>query len=86
MEIMEGGDSAVLVLCDGMGGAQAGSVASRMAEEAFMTHALSCFAQPGGPGDLEEVINDATNYANIKVYDRSFSDFGCMGMGTTSWA
>jgi protein phosphatase len=83
MEIMEGGDSAVLVLCDGMGGAQAGSVASQMAEEAFMTHALSCFMQPGGPGDLEEVITDATNYANIKVYDRSFADFGCMGMGTT---
>jgi serine/threonine protein phosphatase PrpC len=83
MEILEGGDSAVMVLCDGMGGAQAGSVASRMAEEAFMTHALSCFMQPGGPGDLEQVITDANNYANIKVYDRSFADFGCMGMGTT---
>jgi len=76
-------ETAALVLCDGMGGAQAGSVASHIAAEAYMSHALSCFRRPAGVRDLSRTIRECTDYANIKVYDRSFSDFGCMGMGTT---
>ena len=83
LEIMEEDDCAVMVLCDGMGGAQAGSVAAHMAAEAFCEHALSCFWQPGGLRDPMQTIRNASDYANIKVYDRSFADFGCMGMGTT---
>ncbi|MDO4749915.1 MAG: Stp1/IreP family PP2C-type Ser/Thr phosphatase [Eubacteriales bacterium] len=83
IEIMEDTGNAAVVLCDGMGGAQAGSVASRIAAEAFMSHALSCFRRPDGVRDLSRTIRECSDYANIKVYDRSFSDFGCMGMGTT---
>lgn len=83
IQVLEGRDSAVAVLCDGMGGAQAGSVASTMATEAFMTHALACLNQPSDTRDVSEIAVDAANYTNIKVYDRSFADFGCIGMGTT---
>jgi protein phosphatase len=83
LAMMEEQECAVLVLCDGMGGAQAGSVASRMAVESFMTHALSCLQMPDAFCELEAAVLDAAAYANIKVYDRSFVDFGCMGMGTT---
>lgn len=76
-------ESAVVVLCDGMGGAQAGSVASTMAAEAFAAHALACLNSPEDERDISEIAVDAVNYANIKVYDRSFADFGCIGMGTT---
>jgi len=83
LAMIEDQDCAVLVLCDGMGGAQAGSVASRMAVESFMTHALSCLQLRDVSCELDAAVRDATAYANIKVYDRSFVDFGCMGMGTT---
>lgn len=71
------------VLCDGMGGAQAGSVASAMAADAFMSHAANSLDEDSTPEDMQNILTDAVNYANIKVYDRSFSDFACMGMGST---
>ena len=84
LEIMENGECAVAVLCDGMGGAQAGSVASNIAVESFMTHVKACFAAGEAEnGELAGIVQEACDYANIRVYDRSFADFGCMGMGTT---
>lgn len=71
------------VLCDGMGGAQAGSVASGMAADAFMTHVFSLLEEESTTAEMQNILADAVNYANIKVYDRSFSDFACMGMGST---
>jgi serine/threonine protein phosphatase PrpC len=71
------------VLCDGMGGAQAGSVASSMAADAFMSHAANSLDPLSSAADMRGILTDAVNYANIKVYDRSFSDFACMGMGST---
>jgi len=71
------------VLCDGMGGAQAGSVASGMAADAFMSHAANSLDEESTAQDMQNILTDAVNYANIKVYDRSFSDFACMGMGST---
>jgi protein phosphatase len=71
------------VLCDGMGGAQAGSIASSMAADAFMSHASNSLDESSGAGDMQSILTDAVNYANIKVYDKSFSDFTCMGMGST---
>ena len=84
LEIMDDGQCAVAVLCDGMGGAQAGSVASSIAVESFMTHIKACLAAGDArDGELTGIVQEACDYANIRVYDRSFADFGCMGMGTT---
>lgn len=71
------------VLCDGMGGAQAGSVASVMAADAFMSHAANSLDESSTAADMKDILTDGVNYANIKVYDRSFTDFACMGMGST---
>lgn len=71
------------VLCDGIGGAQAGSVASAMAADAFMSHAANSLDESSTAEDMQAILAEAVNYANIKVYDRSFSDFACMGMGST---
>ena len=79
-----GARRALAVLCDGMGGAQAGDVASRIAAEAFVFHTSACLnCAPEDDRDLFDVISEAADYANLCVYDRAFSDFGCMGMGTT---
>jgi len=76
-------DSLIAVVCDGMGGAQAGSVASGISVDAFMLHAEESFDHAAESSKLKTVLREAVNYANIKVYDRSFTDFSCMGMGCT---
>lgn len=82
-EAPRGKELLAAVLCDGMGGAQAGSVASGIAADAFMSHAASLLGEESTTGDMQNILAEAVNYANIKVYDRSFSDFACMGMGST---
>ena len=79
----EGRGILTAVLCDGMGGAQAGSVASCMAADAFMSHAANSLDETSTASDMRSILTDAVNYANIKVYDWSYSNFACMGMGST---
>ena len=81
--LMGGGELLAAVLCDGMGGAQAGSVASAIAADTFMSHAANSLDESSSPTDMHMILTEAVNYANIKVYDRAFSDFSCMGMGST---
>lgn len=81
--LMGNGELLAAVLCDGMGGAQAGSVASGIAADTFMSHAANSLDESSSPSDMHMILTEAVNYANIKVYDRAFSDFSCMGMGST---
>ncbi len=80
---MGGGELLTVVLCDGMGGAQAGSVASTIASDTFMSHAANSLDESSTVSDMHMILTEAVNYANIKVYDRAFADFACMGMGST---
>jgi len=66
----------VFVVADGMGGAQAGEVASRIAIEAF-EHGLP------GDGSAEERLAMRVREANHQIYERSKADRGRAGMGTT---
>lgn len=82
-ELSGDGELLTAVLCDGMGGAQAGSVASSMAADTFMSHAAFSLDESSTAEDLHAILRESADYANIKVYDRSFADFSCMGMGST---
>jgi len=79
----EGREILAAVLCDGMGGEKAGSTASTIAADTFMSHAANSLDERSKPADMHMILTEAANYANIKVYDRAFSDFSCMGMGST---
>src|SRR5437588_6675323 len=68
--------SPVFVVADGMGGAQAGEVASRIAIEAFQ-HALPSDGSP------EERLADRAKDANRRIYEISSSKHEFAGMGTT---
>jgi protein phosphatase len=78
----------VLVVSDGMGGALAGDVASRMAVETVREMLLG---GEDGDGDgacdteapLVECLRNATDYANFAIHRRSQEDPHCSGMGAT---
>ncbi len=68
----------LLVVCDGMGGSNAGEVASRMAVEAI----VRTFAAERGE-DLQVALGHAVETANLEVHDHSRSRPDLQGMGTT---
>lgn len=73
------------VVCDGMGGARAGNVASSQAAEVFAQE-----LQLKLPGVEKESLSDllagVTEQANRAVYEHSLADEECRGMGTTTVA
>lgn len=77
-KVLEDG-RAIALVCDGMGGARAGNVASTMAVELFMEE----FLKPGQEGPVEEQMGHAAAVANQAVFQRSAADPECAGMGTT---
>jgi protein phosphatase len=76
---------AVLVVCDGMGGARAGNVASAVAVESFCS-AVEERCRDGVPTGQEQrgqLLRAACRRANSEVHDLSLTNREYMGMGTT---
>jgi protein phosphatase len=71
--------SPLFVLADGMGGAQAGEVASKTAVDVFADRG----GLPDGPGTYEERLAALVADANAQVHERAQSDEQFAGMGTT---
>ena len=70
------------VVCDGMGGAKAGDIASKLAVETFRTH-LEDLRGPDLPGETGKLLLAAAEDANRVVYHKASTDDACIGMGTT---
>ena len=66
----------LFAVADGMGGAQAGELASSLAAAA-----LKDSQEPGGGG--EERVDELIQQANRRVYERQSQDAAASGMGTT---
>ncbi|MGI8558804.1 MAG: Stp1/IreP family PP2C-type Ser/Thr phosphatase [Solirubrobacteraceae bacterium] len=69
--------SPVFVVADGMGGAQAGEVASRTAIDQFSG------GLPDGPAPAEQRLADRVSEANARIHELSQADARKAGMGTT---
>lgn len=75
-----GPDSGIAVVCDGMGGAKAGNIASGMAVELF----ISAFLEQGEEDQtIQSRMLRAAALANHEVFLRSTTEAECRGMGTT---
>ena len=75
----------VLVVSDGMGGALAGDVASRMAVDSVREMLVGSDANGGCDDEapLVDCLKNATVYANLAIHMRSQEDARCAGMGAT---
>lgn len=71
------------VVCDGMGGANGGSVASGMAVQMIADTVKNEYAGQADADSVRALLADALQKANRQVYERSLSDAALSGMGTT---
>jgi protein phosphatase len=75
----------VLVVSDGMGGALAGDVASRMAVDSVRDMIMGNNSDKGCDPEesLVDCLKSATVYANLAIHHKSQEDSRCAGMGAT---
>ena len=76
------GQYAWAVVCDGMGGANAGDLASAMAVDRFQNH-MVCLDEPGEYQEEGELLVQAAQAANRAVYLKAGTNRAYAGMGTT---
>ena len=71
------------VVCDGMGGAAGGRLASRIAVDTFMLEMQKVLRQDMTPEQLREASSYAVTLANRAIRDAAETSVDCRGMGTT---
>lgn len=71
------------VVCDGMGGAKSGNVASTLAADVFVEEIRRTYKSGMDRESVDQMLRGAVKLANFTVYDQSrqFEEFD--GMGTT---
>ena len=71
------------VVCDGMGGAKSGNIASTLAADVFVQQVKQSWNADYKQGDVDTMLKEAVKVTNFTVYDQSqqFEEF--TGMGTT---
>ncbi|MEP7237569.1 MAG: Stp1/IreP family PP2C-type Ser/Thr phosphatase [Ferruginibacter sp.] len=72
----------LLLVADGMGGHNAGEVASKMAVEIIHEE----YFRPNGESNKEKLLSKAFNTANKKIFDMASVNQSYKGMGTTCTA
>ena len=71
------------VVCDGMGGARSGNVASAMAGEVFMDTVRREWSAGMTKEKISQLLQTAVRIANVTVYEQSRQHEEFEGMGTT---
>ena len=73
----------IAVVCDGMGGAEGGQIASSLAVEIFMKEIRALLRADMTAGQLRELASFCVAKANTAVYQRALQEPAYQGMGTT---
>ncbi len=71
------------VVCDGMGGAAGGSIASSLAVEVISEKLSSCYKQGMTTKSIHNLLLSAIECSNLKIYNMAANDSSLKGMGTT---
>lgn len=77
--MLDGGDYALFLVCDGMGGHNAGEVASAMAKDAILRGVEEDMPTDNPKGMLEAAVKKA----NQRIYEHASGNRNLNGMGTT---
>lgn len=75
--------AALAIVCDGMGGASAGDIASKTAVEIMSQYILNAYNPSMSSNDIIRLIDNAIESANLEVFTLSKKDERLSGMGTT---
>lgn len=76
-------NACLCIICDGMGGAKSGNVASSLAVDVFVEEVRRSWTAGMEPEEAEQVLRSAVKLANFTVYDQSQQLEEFNGMGTT---
>lgn len=71
------------VVCDGMGGAAGGNVASRLAVDVISEKIRAAFNENMRDSSIRNLLECAISAANVEVYDMANKNEELQGMGTT---
>ncbi len=75
--------AAYAIVCDGMGGANGGATASRVATETIAETITGGYRSEMDRSEIESLMKLAIDYANNAVYEMATHVSGLEGMGTT---
>ncbi|MBR0530932.1 MAG: Stp1/IreP family PP2C-type Ser/Thr phosphatase [Ruminococcus sp.] len=78
-----GDNICIAAVCDGMGGAASGGVASQLAVDRFIGRVQENFRPQMNDNSIRNLLLNAVHYANTCVYEKSIEDIDKNGMGTT---
>lgn len=71
------------ILADGMGGYEGGEIASKLATESVIEYINNKFEEYNKKENILKLINEAIEYANTKIYEKSQETEELEEMGTT---
>ena len=76
-------NTVLCVVCDGMGGAKSGNVASSLAVDVFTQEVKRTWKPDMDTSRIDQMLRNAVKLANFTVYDQSRQFMEFTGMGTT---